>query len=65
LTRHLAGLYQTAKEALDMRDYGFAKDLLQQILVVDQDYKDAAQLLSQVVKKKLEWLMFQLCSTFS
>jgi len=46
----LESLYQDAKAALAAKDYPRASDLLRQILKVNVDYKDAAQLLARVIK---------------
>ncbi|MBN1450822.1 MAG: hypothetical protein JW963_07395 [Anaerolineales bacterium] len=46
----LERLYQDAKAALGAKDYTRASDLLRQILKINVDYKDAAQLLARVIK---------------
>ena len=50
MSNDLERLYLDAKAALDKKDYGRAADLLRQILLVNHDYKDAAQLLARVIK---------------
>jgi photosystem II stability/assembly factor-like uncharacterized protein len=46
----IESLYQEAQSALKAKDYARASDLLRQILKVNVDYKDAAQLLARVIK---------------
>jgi len=46
----LETLYEEAQSALKAKDYPRASDLLRQILKVNVDYKDAAQLLARVIK---------------
>jgi photosystem II stability/assembly factor-like uncharacterized protein len=49
-------LYQEAKKALKSRDYTRASDLLRQILLEDENYRDASRLLAQTVKlKRRHW----------
>ena len=56
MTNNLEALYQDAKSALTSKEYDSASELLQQILVVDHDYKDAAHLLAKAVKlKRRRW----------
>jgi photosystem II stability/assembly factor-like uncharacterized protein len=45
-------LYAEARQALKGKDYKRAADLLKQILVLDENYKDASRLLAQLVKEK-------------
>src|SRR5574340_1066258 len=48
--------YLDAKAALKARDYDRASGLLKQILVIDDDYKDASRLLAEAVKlKRRRW----------
>jgi photosystem II stability/assembly factor-like uncharacterized protein len=52
----LEGLYQGAKSALKAKEYDRASGLLKQILVVDDNYKDASRLLAQAVRlKRRRW----------
>ncbi|NQU29337.1 MAG: hypothetical protein HQ525_01580 [Anaerolineae bacterium] len=56
MTNDLNRLYLDANSALASKDYECAGELLQQILVADHDYKDAAQLLAKVIKlKRRHW----------
>ncbi|NQU29336.1 MAG: hypothetical protein HQ525_01575, partial [Anaerolineae bacterium] len=56
MTNNYENLYQDAKVFLAGKDYDRASELLQQILVADHDYKDAAQLLAKAVKlKRMRW----------
>jgi hypothetical protein len=48
----LDSLHQQARIALKARDYTRASDLLRQILLEDENYKDASRLLAQTVKLK-------------
>jgi photosystem II stability/assembly factor-like uncharacterized protein len=49
-------LYRDAQSALKAKDYNHASDLLTQILVVDENYKDVSRLLAQAVKlKRRRW----------
>jgi photosystem II stability/assembly factor-like uncharacterized protein len=55
-TTNLETLYQDARTACKAKDYDRASDLLRQILVVDENYKDASRLLAQVVRyKRRRW----------
>ena len=45
-------LYQQAQEAISARKDAQAGELLKQILLVDEDYKDAAQLLAELVARQ-------------
>jgi len=52
----LDGLYREAQSALKSRDYVRAGELLRQILVVDENYRDVSRLLANVVKlKRRRW----------
>ena len=52
----LERLYREAQSALKARDYGRASELLRQILIVDENYKDISRLLAQTVKlKRRRW----------
>jgi photosystem II stability/assembly factor-like uncharacterized protein len=51
-TPNMEALYQDARTALKAKDYDRASDLLRQILVIDENYKDASRLLAQVVRHK-------------
>ena len=52
----LESLYQEARTALKARDYDRASDLLRQILLIDENYKDASRLLAQTVKlRRRRW----------
>ena len=48
----LESLYQQAQEAMSARKEAEASELLKQILLVDEDYKDAAQLLAGLVARQ-------------
>jgi photosystem II stability/assembly factor-like uncharacterized protein len=48
----LEKLYREAQSALKAKDYDRANNLLKQILVIDDDYKDASRLLARIVKEK-------------
>jgi hypothetical protein len=49
-------LYLQAQSALKAKDYNRAGDLLTQILVVDENYKDVSRLLAQTVKlRRRRW----------
>ncbi len=51
--RHeLESLYREAQSAIKSREYDRAGGLLKQILVIDENYKDASRLLAQAVKRK-------------
>ena len=54
MTAHpdLDTLYEEAKSAVAARDYERASSILQQIVVADETYKDAARLLSTVVSRQ-------------
>ncbi len=49
-TPELETLYQQAQSALKARDYTRAAELLKQILIIDENYKDASRLLARLVK---------------
>ena len=52
----LESLYREAQAALKGRDYVRASDLLRQILLIDENYKDTSRLLAQVVKlRRRRW----------
>ena len=56
MSEQLEILYREAKSALKSRDYARAGELLRQILVIDEDYKDASRLLAQTVKfRRRHW----------
>ena len=52
MNKSLEQLYEEARSALKAKDYGRASDLLKQILVVDENYKDASRLLARIVREK-------------
>src|SRR5271169_6212489 len=52
MNESLEQLYQEAKSALKVKDYVRAGDLLRQILLIDENYKDASRLLARVVREK-------------
>ena len=52
MNKSLEQLYQEARSALKAKDYKRASDLLKQILVVDENYKDASRLLARIVREK-------------
>ena len=53
MTEHdLESLYREAQSALKAKAYVRASDLLRQILLVDENYRDASRLLAQAVKSK-------------
>jgi outer membrane protein assembly factor BamD (BamD/ComL family) len=47
MNESLEQLYQEARSALKAKDYDRASDLLKQVLVVDENYKDASRLLAR------------------
>ncbi len=52
----LESLYREAQSALKAREYDRAGGLLKQVLMVDDDYKDASRLLAQAIKlKRRRW----------
>jgi len=52
----LEELYARAAEALKARDYDVAADLLRQVLVTDEDFKDASSLLAKAIRlKRRRW----------
>jgi len=52
----LESIYREAQSALKSRDYVRAGELLRQILVIDENYKDVSRLLANVVKlKRRRW----------
>ena len=57
MTEHdLESLYREAQSALKAKDYDRASNLLRQILLVDENYRDASRLLAQSVKlKRRRW----------
>jgi hypothetical protein len=56
MSEQLEQLYQQAKSALKARDYDRAASLLKQILIADENYRDASRLLAQIVKlKRRRW----------
>lgn len=52
MSARLEQLYQEAKSALKAKNYDQAAELLKQILVLDEDYKDVSRLLAQTVRLK-------------
>jgi photosystem II stability/assembly factor-like uncharacterized protein len=48
----LENLYTQAKQAFQARDFDRATNLLTQILVIDENYKDTSRLLARIVKEK-------------
>jgi photosystem II stability/assembly factor-like uncharacterized protein len=48
----LENLYKQAQQAIQTKDFDRATDLLTQILVVDENYKDTSRLLARIVKEK-------------
>lgn len=56
MSARLEQLYQEAKSALKAKNYDQAAEYLKQILVIDEDYKDASRLLAQTVRlKRRHW----------
>ncbi len=56
MSEQLGQLYQEARTALKSKDYARASDLFRQILLVDENFKDASRLLAQTVKlKRRRW----------
>jgi ferric-dicitrate binding protein FerR (iron transport regulator) len=52
----LEQLYQAARTALKARDFDRASGLLRQILLIDENYRDASRLLAQTVKlRRRHW----------
>jgi photosystem II stability/assembly factor-like uncharacterized protein len=52
----LDAIYREAQSALKSRDYVRASELLRQILVIDENYKDVSRLLAQTVKlRRRRW----------
>jgi hypothetical protein len=52
----LESIYCEAQSALKSRDYVRASELLKQILVIDENYRDVSRLLAQSVKlKRRRW----------
>jgi|GEM_PF-1058610 len=52
----LDAIYREAQTALKNRDYARTSELLRQILVIDEDYRDVSRLLAQMVKlKRRRW----------
>ncbi len=49
---NLEALYTEATQALKSKDYDRASGLLKQILVIDENYKDASRLLARIVREK-------------
>jgi photosystem II stability/assembly factor-like uncharacterized protein len=55
-TPDLEPIYREAQSALKAKDYNRASELLRQILVIDENYKDVSRLLAQTVKlKRRRW----------
>jgi hypothetical protein len=52
LNESLEQLYQAARSALKSKDYERASELLKQVLVVDENYKDASRVLARIVREK-------------
>jgi hypothetical protein len=52
MNESLEQLYQEARSALKAKNYERAGDLLRQILLIDENYKDASRLLARVVREK-------------
>ena len=52
MNESLEQLYQEAKSALKAKNYERASELLKQILIVDENYKDASRLLARIVREK-------------
>jgi photosystem II stability/assembly factor-like uncharacterized protein len=48
----LETVYEQAQEALDAKDFQRARDLFKQILLIDENYRDASRLLAKVVKQQ-------------
>ncbi len=56
MPEQLEQIYLEARTALKARDYDRAADLLRQILLADENFKDASRLLAQAVKlKRRRW----------
>jgi photosystem II stability/assembly factor-like uncharacterized protein len=56
MVKEIEPLYQQAKSALKAKDYDSAIDLLRQILLADENYKDASRLLAHAVKlRRRRW----------
>lgn len=49
---NLESLYAEAQQALKVKDNDRASNLLKQILVIDENYKDTSRLLARIVKEK-------------
>ena len=49
MDKDLESLYTQARQALKAKDFSRASDLLRQILLVDENYRDASRLLAQTV----------------
>ena len=52
MNESLEQLYQEARSALKAKNYERSSELLKQILVVDENYKDASRLLARIVREK-------------
>jgi photosystem II stability/assembly factor-like uncharacterized protein len=53
---NLESLYTEAQKAIKARDHNRAADLLRQILVIDENYKDSSRLLARIVTvKRRRW----------
>ena len=52
MNESLEQLYQEARSALKAKNYERASELLKQILVIDENYKDASRLLARIVREK-------------
>jgi len=56
MNRDLESLYEEARSALKAKDYDRASGLFRQILLIDENYKDASRLLAQSVKlRRRRW----------
>lgn len=52
----LESIYRDAQSAIKAKNYEHAGGLLKQILIIDENYKDASRLLAQIVKlKRIRW----------
>jgi photosystem II stability/assembly factor-like uncharacterized protein len=52
MDKDLESLYREAQAAMKAREYVRASGLLKQILVIDENYKDASRLLARIVREK-------------
>lgn len=56
MSESLEQLHQQAQTAIKARDYDRARELLKQILIIDENYKDASRLMARVVKlRRRRW----------